>query len=313
MRAPTTSRAAFPSGSYVVIARVGEREVHYPLVIERAYTHRLTIRMPSISELPEGMILIPGGPFRMAGETHTLRDYAIGQFPVTLRSYVDWLDTLHEGERQSRIPGLAGVPALRKTGDRWRLTEAMLEGEGRKRVAEECHLDLPVHEISWYDACGYIGWLSKSSDIAYRLPTSAEWEKAMRGADGRFFPMGNELDPSFAKLRQSRPEASQPEPVGAFPIDRSPYGVRDLAGGVADWTQTFLDGQPPASIDDEGNPDADARQATYCGGHWGSVARQRGVQYHMSIKHRTSAVGFRLALSLDQSGSSELSVEPMRP
>ena len=37
-------------------------------------------------------------------------------------------------------------------------------------------------------------------------------------------------------MRESRPAVPYPEPSGAFPFDESPYGVRDLGGGVADWT-----------------------------------------------------------------------------
>jgi hypothetical protein len=64
-------------------------------------------------------------------------------------------------------------------------------------------------------------------------------------------------------------------------------------------------------LEDEGKPEVDERQAIYCGGHWGSAPVIRGKHYHMSIKHRSSAVGFRLAVSLDEQGSSELFVEPM--
>jgi hypothetical protein len=81
---------------------------------------------------------------------------------------------------------------------------------------------------------------------------------------------------------------------------------------VADWTQTFLDGQPPPPLEAEGEAEQDARQAFYCGGHWGSVPAQRVKQFAMSIKHRSSAVGFRLALSLDRRGASELVVESMQ-
>jgi formylglycine-generating enzyme required for sulfatase activity len=84
-----------------------------------------------------------------------------------------------------------------------------------------------------------------------------------------------------------------------------------MAGGVADWTATFVDGRPAPSLADAGS-DADERQALYMGGHWGSVPAQRTKSFSMAIKHRSTAVGFRLALSLDQHGSSSLEVEPMK-
>jgi serine/threonine-protein kinase len=154
-----------------------------------------------------------------------------------------------------------------------------------------------------------VKWRSENDGVAYRLPSELEWEKALRGADGRRFAMGDHLDPSFAKLRESRPEASQLELVGAFPSDESPHGVRDLTGGVGDWTSTMVDAGPPLALDDEGTA-ADARQAIWRGGSWCTTGLT--TQAADWVSSRSAWVGFRLALSLDSQGSSELTVEPMR-
>jgi eukaryotic-like serine/threonine-protein kinase len=305
------------SGSYQVIARRDRELVRYPLVIERAKSHRLRLRFPPMGTVPDGMVLVPGGPFLYRPpsapslERFELPDFCIGRFPIRVREYVRFLDELDASDLERHMPRLTsdGGAGLCRDGDGcWTLAAWWIEGEARRWVPGDRELDVPVINISWFNARAYCRWLAARTGLSYRLPTDAEWEKAMRGADGRSFPMGNELDWSFAKLRMSRPEAAQPEPVGTFPLDESPYGVRDLAGGVSDWTSTFVDGTPAPADDD---PAEAERQAYYRGGNWGrsTLPTPRNT---LDIGHGASGLGFRLALSLDHDGSSSLVVEPMK-
>ena len=313
------TRTLLEAGSYVVVARPpGDEhaEATYPIQVQRAQIHRLRLRVPLVGDVPPGMVFVGGGPFRAAADRNASRfversipDFAIGRFPITFREYARFLDASgQEADRRLASGRDAFLARERETG-RWALTPYAIEGEGRARVPQQSELEVAAVHVSWYDACAYATWRSRVDGFAYRLPTELEWEKALRGADGRRFAMGDHLDPSFAKLRESRPEATQLELIGAFHLDESPHGVRDLTGGVGDWTSTMADGAPPPTLDDEGSA-ADARQAIWRGGSWCTT----GLTTHATdwVSSRVGWVGFRLAVSLDSRGSSELTVEPMR-
>ncbi len=103
--------------------------------------------------------------------------------------------------------------------------------------------DWAIFGISQEDATDYCAWLTHRTGATWEfsLPTEDEWEKAARGPDGRSFPWGDVFDTSFCRMCDSRileRKELGPEPCGLFPLDESPYGMRDLAGGVAEWTST---------------------------------------------------------------------------
>ena len=61
------------AGSYLLTATLEDREVRYPLVVRRAYAYRLALRVPARGEVPEPMVLVPGGPFLAATDPRAAR------------------------------------------------------------------------------------------------------------------------------------------------------------------------------------------------------------------------------------------------
>ncbi len=100
----------------------------------------------------------------------------------------------------------------------------------------------PVVLVSQADAAAYCRWRGEREGRSLRLPTKAEWEKAARGTDGRYFPWGNAFLASYLNSYDKGPYDTVP--VGQFPQGKSPYGVLDMAGQVFEWTATPYRGDP---------------------------------------------------------------------
>nr|MCU0686009.1 SUMF1/EgtB/PvdO family nonheme iron enzyme [Polyangiaceae bacterium] len=91
----------------------------------------------------------------------------------------------------------------------------------------------PVVCVTWQGASDYCRAQGK------RLPTEAEWELAAKGARSRPFPWGAERPrPEGVAFGGLAYALAGPRDVTTSARDRTPEGVFDLGGNVAEWTQS---------------------------------------------------------------------------
>jgi formylglycine-generating enzyme required for sulfatase activity len=235
-----------PMGSYLaVLTKKDYRDVRFPILISRNRFFTARLRLFREQEIGPDFVHIPAGPAILGGDVRAggfplprsepyLDDFFIGRFPITMGEYLSFINDLASQDVKvavARSPRYGGVSYLVRVGDRFELPEVDSEGD-------RWYPSSPVFCVTVDDAKAYCEWRSRMEGRPYRLPTEMEWEKAARGADGRFYPWGNRFDGALCNLLDSRRDRPGPVVVEDFPHDMSVYGVRGMAGNVRDFTGT---------------------------------------------------------------------------
>jgi formylglycine-generating enzyme required for sulfatase activity len=235
---------------------------------------------------PEGMAMIPAGPFMMgsrATASHVGFHVGVDEVPmheVVLPAF--YLDRTEVTNAQyAKFLQVSGrpLPADPKDPDYYRW-KGPTPPAGQEQY--------PVMYVNWYDAQAYCEWAGK------RLPTEEEWEKAARGTDQRQWPWGDTFD--AAKCNSYEAGLKWSAPVGSLPQGDSPYGIHDMCGNVAEWTSSWYLPYPGSTVKRSafGEHYKVAR-----GGAWAlpaepwSRATNRNLAQPPDYKHRS--LGFRCA------------------
>ena len=189
--------------------------------------------------------------------------------------------------------------------------------------------DYPVVGITWEQAKAFAIYrteklnnqLSKENSGAFvqnfRLPTEHEWEYASRGGRNlTMYPWGGPYttDDKGCFLANFKPRRGnyvddgfiKPSPVGSY--EPNDYGLYDMAGNVAEWTNSAFD-ESTYSFTHDMNPNyeynampdepAVMKRKVVRGGSWKDIAYflqtgSRSYEYQDSAK---SFIGFRLVRS----------------
>jgi serine/threonine protein kinase len=130
----------------------------------------------------------------------------------------------------------------------------------------------PRVNVTWSEAKRECETLGK------RLCVEDEWEKACKGPGNARFPYGSDFDPNKCNTAGS---SSAPLGVaGGFEGCRSGYGVADLSGNAAEWTDTYF-GTTRERVQ-KGGASNQPGDAVHC------AARKKG-----DPESRSPSVGFR--------------------
>ncbi|MCL4260010.1 MAG: formylglycine-generating enzyme family protein [Anaerolineales bacterium] len=177
-----------------------------------------TLRVSPIDGMPQ--VFIPAGVLHMGGYDVRAAPDEFPSHDVSLGSY--WMDQLETTNAMYALCVSAGACAPPQD-----------LGTARKPnyFNDPTFKDYPVVYVTWGQAKAYCEWAQR------RLPTEAEWERAARGDDMRTFPWGEDkADWRFANFNMLVTDTSR---VGSYALGASPFGVLDMAGNVAEWTNDF--------------------------------------------------------------------------
>lgn len=185
------------------------------------------------------------------------------------------------------------------------------------------YAEYPVVGVTWEQAHAFCNWRSyhfgngAEQAQAYRLPTEAEWEYAARG--GRtmaMYPWGNNyardadgcFKANFKPYRGSYFKSGGAATMKVAQFSPNDYGLYDMAGNVAEWTNSSYNTAANISIHDmnpdfsynakKSDPDVLKRKVVK-GGSWKDISYflQCGVRTYEYQYESRPYIGFRCVRS----------------
>ncbi len=154
-------------------------------------------------------------------------EIVIGRYPVTNAEYRAWVDAGGYQDRSAWSD--EGWEWLQDEAEGGWPTKAASDDSGPYIVANQ-----PVVGVTFHEAEAF------ATAHKARLPRTDERVWVVRGEERRPYPWGSPFGEGRANTREE--VLNRPCAVGLFLGDRTPDGVCDLAGNVAEWTGDDMGG-----------------------------------------------------------------------
>lgn len=214
---------------------------------------------------------------------------------------------------------------------KYAVTQAEYEGVTGKNNSNFKGGNLPVENITWYEAIEFCNALSKKSGLepvyevknqevkwnraanGYRLPTEAEWEYACRAGTTTPFYTPHAIAPAEcnyyghypyeieanyfnSEKLQTQPGEYRERTVNVNSFKPNPWGLYNMHGNVGEWVWDYYGAYDVNKADNPTGP-AEGSLRVYRGGGWNDFGKHLRSAYRaaFSPNYRNFAVGLRLA------------------
>lgn len=261
------------------------------------------LSVAAAAEVNDGLVLLPGGTVTIGSpDSERQRQADETQHQVTLSAfYVD----PHEVTQQD-YQAVMGTNPSHFRGN-----------------------NLPVEQVTWYDAINYCNKLSKAKGLTpvyqidgttvtwnraaegYRLLTEAEWEYAARAGTTTVFSAGDHITADDANFEGSYPylieenyvhhtnpnvvtSRNRGETMAVDSLAPNDFGLFHMEGNVSEWCFDYYG--PYAAGDNPSGPSSGSLRVNR-GGGWNDFAKQLRSAYRSATTPDTieQNLGFRIA------------------
>jgi sulfatase modifying factor 1 len=164
--------------------------------------------------------------------------------------------------------------------------DSFCEATGRSKPWGFKRGNMPVSQITWYDAQAFADWMG------CRLPTEAEWEYAARAKSTSPFYTGDNITSDQAYFNHK--SVLEAKPVGSFPPNA--FGLYDMHGNMGqlcnDWYGKY---DLKETLNPKG-PKSGGQKVLRGGGFWVSAEECRSAsRVAVPPGNRGAGIGFRIA------------------